>query len=232
MSTTTIPARLRVLLMAVLATLLGAGLLTALAPSADAATYRYWGYYQLKDGKWAFSPKGANQTTPADGSVEGWRFAVAGETDSRMPRGTVTFDQVCGSTDATDGTKRVAVVLDYGRPADAESGTPPKPVAECAQVPTNATGEAVLAEVASVRKEKSLVCGIDSWPASGCGGEVKTVSNAAKAADDQVTIAVAENDEGSSSTPIILAVAAGVLLLALLAGLLLAQRRRKRVESA
>ena len=57
-------------------------------------------------------------------------------------------------------------------------------------------------------------------------------TDASKAADDQVTIAVAEDDEGSSSTPIILAVAAGVLLLALLAGLRLAPRRRKRVESA
>src|SRR5690348_14339885 len=84
------------------------------AGSASAAAYRYWGYYQLSGTSWQFAPKGPDQTTPADGSVEGWRFAVAGESDTRAPRVTTTFDAVCGDTRAESGKKRVAVVIDYG----------------------------------------------------------------------------------------------------------------------
>ncbi|KNX36928.1 SCO2322 family protein [Luteipulveratus halotolerans] len=213
---------------AALAVLLG--LLSA--PTASAAAYRYWGYYQLKGTTWSFSPKGAAQTRPADGSVEGWRFAVAGETDTRTPRGVVTFEAACKDTPAKDGTKRVAVVLDYGRAADAESGTPPQPKAACAQVPTNATGADVLSAVATVRTEKAQVCGVDSWPASGCSGEVKNVSAAAKAADDKIAIstdAASSSDDSSNRTPLLIG---GAVLVLLLAGAALTLVRRRRTESA
>jgi hypothetical protein len=160
------------------------------AGSASAAAYRYWGYYQLNGTSWQFAPKGPDQITPADGSVEGWRFAVAGESDTRAPRVTPTFDAVCGDTKADPAKKRVAVVIDYGRPADQEDGsTPPAPVAKCASVPTAATGAEVLAAVATVRAEKGLVCALDGRPATGCGTPVKEVSAAAAAPDTPVTLA-------------------------------------------
>jgi hypothetical protein len=46
----------------------------------------------------------------------------------------------------------------------------------------------VLADVAEVRSEQALVCAIDQLPTSGCGGEVKKVSAAAKAPDNQVEL--------------------------------------------
>jgi hypothetical protein len=172
------------------------------AAPASAAAYRYWGYFQLQDTAWGFATKGPDQVTPADGAVEGWRFAVAGETDARMPRATATFDDLCGDTAAEAGKKRVGVVIDYGRAADAEDGKePPAPVGKCAVVDTRATGAEVLAAVATVRAEGGLVCGIDSHPASGCGGEVKEVSPQAQAADTPVQLAAATASPDAAQAP-------------------------------
>jgi hypothetical protein len=193
------------LVIAVLLALLAA--LVAPAAPASAAAYRYWGYFQLdasdaKAAKWGFATKGPDQVTPADGAVEGWRFAVAGETDARMPRATATFDDLCGDTAGKTGKKRVGVVIDYGRAADAEDGKePPAPVGKCAVVDTKATGAEVLAAVATVRAQGGLVCGIDSHPASGCGGEVKEVSPEAQAADTPVQLAAATATADAAQAP-------------------------------
>ena len=183
---------------AALTIVVGLVLAVMLPATADAAAYRYWGYFQLSGDTWQFAPKGPDQTKPADGSVEGWRYAVGEEGSTRDPRVTVTFDDICGDTKAKSGEKRVAVVIDYGRPADTEDGKqPPAPVGECAQVATTATGAEVLADVADVRTEQALVCAIDEFPATGCGGEVKKVSAAAKAPDTPVEL---KTDKASAST--------------------------------
>ena len=177
------------------------GLLTA-AP-ASAASYQYWGYYQLTSGAWTFSQKGPAETKPADGSIEGWRWAITEEsgTPPRSPRVAPTFDEVCGSTAAESGKKRVGVVLDYGRDVDGDGTMPPDPVAECAVVPTAATGAEVLAAVATVRTgDAGLICGIDNYPASGCGGPVATLSDAQKAADTPATLAPTATPQATPST--------------------------------
>ena len=206
------------------------------AASASAAAYRYWGYFQLQGTSWAFATKGPEQVTPTDGSVEGWRFAVAGESDSRTPRATATFADLCGTTPAETGKKRVGVVIDYGRAADTEDGTePPAPAGECAVVATAATGAEVLAAVAAVRAENGLVCAVDQHPAKGCGGEVKEVSAEAQAADTPVTLstpkAAAADDPGASSAADegvpALALAGIAVAVAAAAGLVLAARRRR-----
>ena len=178
---------LRVALVALLAAAFG--LLTT-AP-AHAAAYRFWGFYELTNGAWAFAQKGPEQTVPKDGAVDGWRFAVSDANGtSRFPRAVLTFEQVCGSTPAASGKKRVGLVVDYGRPADATDGdTPLAPAAKCAVVATDATSLDVLRTVGEVRVEKGLLCGVNGYPASGCGGEVKTVSPEAAAPDAPVTIA-------------------------------------------
>ncbi|MGN6751769.1 MAG: SCO2322 family protein [Intrasporangium sp.] len=164
------------------------GLMTT-AP-AHAAAYRFWGFYQLANGSWDFAQKGPEQTVPKDGAVDGWRFAVSDENGARYPRAVLTFEQVCGTTPAESGKKRVGLVVDFGRPADADQGgTPPAPTAKCAVVGTDATSLDVLRTAGELRVEKGLVCGVDGYPATGCGGAVKTVSAEAAAPDGQVSIA-------------------------------------------
>jgi hypothetical protein len=218
-----------------------------LAP-AHAAAYRYWGFYELTGGTWAYAQKGPDQTVPKDGAVDGWRFAVADESSTRYPRAVLTFDQVCGSTPAEAGKKRVGLVVDFGRPADAADGaTPPEPKALCAVVATDATSAAVLATAGDVRTEKGLVCGVAGYPTSDCGGAVKEVSPEAKAADQPVTVAApratsattpatgtdvaAAQTAGTSGGSVAAYVIAGLVLLALIAYLLVRSRSRARQDA-
>jgi hypothetical protein len=157
------------------------GLLTTLlfvalfSGTAHADAYRFWGFYQLKDGAWTFASKGPGQITPKDGDVEGWRYAISGEsTGQRVPRAAATFEQLCSGTPAADGKKRVGVVIDFGTANEAPGGaTPPPARGACAQVDAKATSAQALGQVAGVREEKGLFCAIDSFPASGCGDPVK-----------------------------------------------------------
>lgn len=186
----------------VLATLVAACLAALTVAPAHAAAFRYWGFYQLTNGAWAFAQKGSDQTVPKDGSVDGWRFAVADEASTRFPRAVLTFDQVCGTTAAEAGKKRVGVVVDFGRPADsAGNATPPEPKAVCAVVATDATSTAVLAAAGEVRSEKGLVCGVAGYPAKECGAPVKNVTPEAKAADQPVTIAAPAATPAAAPSP-------------------------------
>jgi hypothetical protein len=231
----------------VLATLVAACLAALTVAPAHAAAFRYWGFYQLTNGAWAFAQKGSDQTVPKDGSVDGWRFAVADEASTRFPRAVLTFDQVCGNTAAEAGKKRVGVVVDFGRPADsADNATPPEPKAVCAVVATDATSTAVLAAAGEVRTEKGLVCGVAGYPAKECGAPVKNVTPEAKAADQPVTIAapaatpaaapsagatdvagtpLSASDSGSNVAAYVIAV---LVLLALAAYLVVRSRSRAR----
>jgi hypothetical protein len=240
-------APLRIVLAALVAACLSA---LTIAP-AHAAAYRYWGFYQLSDGAWTFAQKGPDQTVPKDGSVDGWRFAVADEASTRYPRAVLTFDQLCGTTPAQTGKKRVGLVVDFGRPADAADGaTPPEPKALCAVVATDATSAVVLAAAGDVRTEKGLVCGVDGYPTTDCGGAVKEVSPEAKAADEPVTIAapaaapsasasapaasstdVAAATTASSGPNVTAYVIAGLVLLALVGYLLVRSRSRARQDA-
>jgi hypothetical protein len=160
------------------------------AQSAFAASYRYWGYYTWTDGSWAFATRGPDQTRPADGAVEGWRFAVTAESGSpRVPRAAGDFAAICAQTAPAAGKKRVAVVLDPGLAADAPSGARPQaPRGECALVDVAASGAQVLAAVAPTRVEKGLVCGVAGYPATGCGTQVEQQPPAAP--DPTVTLAL------------------------------------------
>jgi hypothetical protein len=188
-------------LRAIFALLVAACLSALTVAPAHAAAYRFWGFYQLENGTWVFAQKGPDQTVPADGSVEGWRYAVGDESSSRFPRATLTFAQVCGSTSAQAGSKRVAVVVDFGRPADSENGsTPPEAKAVCAVVPDKGTSTDVLKAAGALRVEKGLICSVADYPATGCGGEVKQVSAEAKAPDTAITIAAAASPATTGST--------------------------------
>jgi len=178
---------LRAAVIAFLVTMAGG----VVAAPAQAASYRYWGYFHLIKGAWAFAPAGPAQTIPADGSVDGWRFAVADESSIRTPRAKPTFEALCSATAVKAGTKRVGLVIDYGRPADSADGaTPPAAQATCVTVPAKATGSDVLvAGGATLRLNKGITCAIDGWPATGCGDPVAQVSAAAASADTPIIIA-------------------------------------------
>ncbi|MDN5767873.1 MAG: hypothetical protein L0H96_16770 [Humibacillus sp.] len=183
-----------------LALLLAAAFAALTVAPAQAAAYRYWGFYQQTDAKWVFAQKGSDQTTPKDGSVDGWRFAVGDTSSSRLPRATPTFAQICANTPAQSDKKRVGLVIDFGRSADSADGaTPPDPEAVCAVVATGATSTDVLRAAGDLRMEKGLICGVAGYPASGCGAEVKDVSAEAKAPDTAVTLTLPT--ASASSTP-------------------------------
>ncbi|HYO85550.1 MAG TPA: SCO2322 family protein [Dermatophilaceae bacterium] len=181
-----------------------AGLVLGTAGTAHAAAYRYWSYHHLTNGAWTLSQQGIESYTPADGSVEGFRFAVSGESaSSRTPRAVVTFEAVCGSTPVASGLKRVGVVLDYGRPADArEGGKPPAPTARCAVVDAKATTARVLAAVAPIRSDRGFLCTIDGYPAgAGCTDTLPAVPEAAAAADTPAAIPAGGSAVPTADTP-------------------------------
>ncbi|MFJ6935828.1 SCO2322 family protein [Streptomyces sp. NPDC101132] len=152
-------------------TLLGAG-------PAVAAGYRYWSFWEGTDGSWTYASQGPSTARPGDGSVQGFRFAVSKDApDAARPRATADFQAVCGSTPAAAGKKRVALVIDFGVPADAPAGeTPPRaePRTACASVAPDATTAEALAAVAKPLRYNSaaLLCAISGYPREGCGEQI------------------------------------------------------------
>ena len=143
---------------------------SAVLPAASqAAAYRYWSYWLGADGGWAFSNVGPAFRSPADGTLEGWRFSVSGVEGNHAPSFAADFEAVCGDTAPEDGRKRVAVVVDPGLAADAPEGEqPPGAWAMCVVAEPRATGYDVLRAAATVRAERGLICGIGGYPARGC----------------------------------------------------------------
>ncbi|WP_435845706.1 SCO2322 family protein [Streptomyces exfoliatus] len=149
------------------------------AAPAQAAGYRYWSFWESSGGKpWAYATQGPATARPAEGDVIGFRFAISnGTADTSLPSVAPDFTGICGAVEKKDGSKRVAVVVDFGGPADAPPGeTPPaKPVVVgCAQVREDATGAEALATVAKPLRYDgaAMLCGIAGYPARGCGEQV------------------------------------------------------------
>jgi LPXTG-motif cell wall-anchored protein len=231
------------LLLGLLAVLLLAGTATTTAQAESG--YRFWGYYQWTGSQWAFASRGPDAVVPADGSVEGWRYAVGG-TKPRVPRAAGDFAAICATTPVESGKKRVAVVIDAGTPADsATSQTPPAPTGTCVVADPKASGTKVLAAAGPSRLEKGMVCGIGGYPETGCGQAVKTIKVPATDAPVQLQLqppvgpsviptatpganspspAPAKQDD--SGAPWGTIVAAVVILLLLGGGLLVSRRRR------
>lgn len=186
---------------AAVATMLAGVVPATAATGSPSPASRFWGYYQLTDGQWSFATTGPDEAKPADGAVEGWRFAVATMEAPRYPRAQPAFEQICAQTPAKQGSKRVGVLIDYGRPADSAQGsTPPQARAACAVVPTEATGTDVLAAVAQHRMEGGMLCGLDGYPATGCFEQVGEPSAEAAAADEPVEAVIGESQASSTTT--------------------------------
>ncbi len=181
--------------------------LLAGAQAAHAASYRYWTYWQGGTGDWAFATAGPAALIPANGAVEGWRFAVttqAGSADD-SPGVPPSFADICGPTPAAEGSKRVALVVDPGLPSAAPEGqSPPSGIVTCVEVPADATGYQVLRSVTGVRTESGLICGIDGYPTGECAPVVddQPASPAASpAASAAGSPAASESAMAPSATP-------------------------------
>jgi hypothetical protein len=150
---------------------------------AQAAGYRYWSFWERDGGHWSYATEGPSTARPADGDVQGFRFAVSEDSqDATKPRGTTDFAAICAGTPARGGEKRVALVLDFGTKADAPAGeTPPAPRTACARVPGDATTADALAAVAKPLRydTNALLCAIAGYPQKGCGEQVSPSRTAA-----------------------------------------------------
>lgn len=178
---TALPRRIVALLSVLLFAFVLVGSTSGTAHAADG--FKYWNYFHVKGGKYAFATTGPSGFKPPNGSVEAYRYGLSSTAAGLPPRVAATkytVDDLCGDTKAKSGQKRVGVLIDYGTAADAANGaTPPKPRGDCAVVPIAANGQQVLDAVAKIRVEKQLVCGIDGYPVQGCSVTVKNPPPAA-----------------------------------------------------
>ncbi|MET9450312.1 SCO2322 family protein [Streptomyces cinerochromogenes] len=218
-----------VTLVALVATLL----LLASAGPAGAAGYRYWSFWERTGGHWTYATQGPATVRPDDGAVQGFRFAVSADSaDASRPRGTADFDTICADTPAASGSKRVALVLDFGTRADAPSGeTPPGRRTACARVPADATSADALAAVAKPLRydTNALLCAIAGYPREGCGEQVSAEGAArGKSAAEGKSAAT---EKGAADSGPSLGLPIGAAVVALLAAAAVWQARRRRDES-
>jgi hypothetical protein len=184
-----------------------AGLLLAGSGTAHAATgYKYWNYFHVEGGKYVFAKTGPSGFTPANGSVEAYRYGLSSTAKGTTPRTdatTYSFDDICAGSKAETGQKRVGVLLDYGTTQDAASGEkPPKPRAACAVVASNANGQQVLDEVTDLRTEKALICGIDGYPVKSCSVTVKNAPKSTTERSVDFAMPSASKHSSSSTKPV------------------------------
>lgn len=220
-----------------LAVAVGAALtaLTAFgAAPAQAAGYRYWSFWDRSGSGWQYATEGPSTARPADGDVQGFRFAVSADSqDASKPRvpargGPLTFDGICAKTPAEGGSKRVALVIDFGTAADAPGGErPPAERTVCARVGGDATSAEALAAVAKPLRYNSdaLLCSIAGYPRTGCGEQVAQKQPGGK--NDKPAGRAAQSTSGDSGGPsagLVGGIAAVVVLGA--AGVWQARRRR------
>ncbi|WP_405493346.1 SCO2322 family protein [Streptomyces sp. NBC_00096] len=198
-------------------------ILTVLAASpALASTYRYWSFWDGAGGQWRYATQGPSSARPVDGSVQGFHFVVSKDAAEQAapPRTAPDFGAVCSSTAPVPDKKRIAVVIDFGTPAEAPKGeAPPQeaPRTACAQVGPDATAAEALAAVAKPLRYNSaaLLCAVAGYPQQGCGEPV---------ADAPAT--AAEDTGGGPSAGLL----AGIAAVAALAAAAVWQSRRRRTR--
>lgn len=186
-----------------LRTLIAALLLgsAAITPAFADDAYRYWSYWNADTGSWQYAKLGPAMTKATDGGVDGWRYGVGTTKTSTPPAIAPDFDSICGDTAAPADQVRVAVVIDYGSDAGA-----PTPRSACAVIANGLTRASALAAVAPLRLNQGFVCGIDNFPATGCGepASVPTRSSAPTAAVEPAQsadpVAVESSPAASPST--------------------------------
>jgi hypothetical protein len=231
---------------ALLITLLTAALATiALAAPAQAASFRYWSYWQGATGTWVAAQTGPGDHTLVDSDVQGWRFTITAAMPTQGPDNAPAFTDLCpdlAAAQATAGQVRVAVVIDSGYTADAPQGqTPPADVVSCVTLPEGSTGNQALAAAGALTEDNGLVCAINGYPEGECGAEISEADAAAAATaaqDEQpnpAVVAAATTTEAATTDPGGTpwgGFAVGALVLAGLIGLAIWIPRRRRAPRA
>ncbi|MEU6483907.1 SCO2322 family protein [Streptomyces sp. NPDC046887] len=201
-------------------------LTVATAGPAQAAGYRYWSFWESGGGAWTYATQGPATARPADGDVNGYRFAVSADSaDAAKPRRAPDFAAVCGSGPAPKGAKRVALVLDFGTAADAPAGErPPAQRGACARVDEDATSAEALAAVAKPLRygDGALLCAISGYPRTGCGEQVATTPS------PSVSSSASDSGSGSGGDGPSVGLAAGAAAVAVIAAAAVWQARRRR----
>ncbi|MEV4947516.1 SCO2322 family protein [Streptomyces sp. NPDC053755] len=215
---------------------MAAVLTAAAAGPAQAAGYRYWSFWEGEGAdRWTYASLGPATARPGDGEAIGFRFAVSQDTkDATRPSAAPDFAAVCSGTPEKRGTKRVAVVVDFGGPSDAPPGeTPPVPALTvgCAQVREDATGAEALAAVAKPLRYDSaaMLCGIAGYPAKGCGEQVAQTEPSGTAKPDgrgPTATAAGDGGEDGDGGPA-LGIAAGGAAVLVLGGAAVWKARRR-----
>lgn len=218
-----------------LTALLVAALFLGLAGTgpAQAAGYRYWSFWDRDGDRWVYATEGPSTARPADGAVQGFRFAVSEDSrDASRPRGAASFEAICARTPARDGMKRVALVVDFGTPADAPSGEDPPPArTACARVRQDATTAEALALTAKPLRydPNALLCAISGYPESGCGDQVTTTDKDHASTEPSASSASSASSADENSGPSVGVYAGGALVAALAAAAVWQARRRRNV---
>lgn len=199
------------------------------AGSSDSATvYVFWSQWNGSGTNWQLATTGAASSTPADGSVEGWRYGAGSATGvDQAPRQAPDFTTACQNTPAVSGNKRVAVVIDYGTTALAPSGqTPPGLATYCASVPTNANGSQVLSAVTSVRTgTDGMICGISGYPSSGCSVAVSAAQASDGATNAPTTSSNSSTSTSSSTSWVPFVIGAIVIIVLIVAAVAISRKR-------
>jgi len=149
-------------------------------PAAQAADkgWRYWGYFQAAPGatEWKAAMTGPTVDIE-DGAVEGWSFVFSSDdVPSVAPLAKPNFATICGKTKKDPDTKRIALVVDFGKKAYAPAGEKVKrTMVRCVRTDKKSQGIDVLGQVVKVRAEASgLICGFNGFPRQECGVEIET----------------------------------------------------------
>ncbi len=150
-------------------------------PAQAQSGYRYWSFWQIEDGQWRYSQIGPASVTVADGDVHGWRFGISTQDGSVAPKPRTdpgqVFERICGTTSASDGNVRVAVLIDPGEQDIAPFGEQvPSAQPACAVVPEGSTGATALSTVSELRIKDGFICAINDYPSSECAVSVDVPS--------------------------------------------------------
>ena len=149
-------------------------------PSSQAASkgWRYWGYFQAAPGatEWKAAMTGPTVDIE-DGAVEGWSFVFSSDdVPSVAPLAKPNFATICGKTKKDPDTKRIALVVDFGKKAYAPKGEKvQRTIVRCVTTANASQGIDVLAQVVKLRAASSgLICGLNGYPKKECGVEIET----------------------------------------------------------
>jgi hypothetical protein len=155
-------------------------------PASQAATkgWRYWGYFQSAPGESTWKAAMTGPTVDIeDGAVEGWSFVFSSDdVPSVAPTIKPNFAKICGGTKSDPDTKRIAVVIDFGKSVYAPRGEKvPRTLVRCVTTAKSSQGIDVLGQVVKIRAASSgLICGLNGYPRKECGVEIETPASLLK----------------------------------------------------